>query len=371
MIMKKALLITRHAVPNYGSLLQTVATTELFKTCGVEMVVLDYVPEMEKPENLYIPMMQKYKHNKIKRMLYAILRKPDFQHMGNSFRRYEHDMLSLTQEYNSLESLENQAFDEYDFFVTGSDQVWGPIALSEYDPAFFWSFLSTEKKRIGYSASFGRIDFGKETRLKMSEFLKKYIAITVRENSAVELLTGMGIGNVQQVLDPVLMLTKNEWQKYMGDKTVVQGRYILVYQVHDNPKMNQYAKKIAKVLNLKLVRVSNSYIHIIRGGEFCYLPSPADFLRLFADAQFVLTNSFHATVFSLIFNKPFAVVDSGTTNTRIDSLLKLVHQERRQIKDFNDFSQTSEAIDFDEVNKLLSAYREHSLAVVKDIVNKI
>ena len=144
-IMKKALLITRHAVPNYGSLLQTVATTELFKTCGVEMVVLDYVPEMEKPENLYIPMMQKYKHNKIKRMLYAILRKPDFQHMGNSFRRYEHDMLSLTQEYNSLESLENQAFDEYDFFVTGSDQVWGPIALSEYDPAFFWSFLSTEK----------------------------------------------------------------------------------------------------------------------------------------------------------------------------------------------------------------------------------
>lgn len=363
--MKKALLLTRHAVPNYGSLLQTYATVKLFERFGIDMRVLNYVPELEKPEKLYIPMMKNYR-NPIKRILYLILRKPDFSRMGKKFLKYADEMFDMTKEYNSVEDLSNDSFESYDLFVTGGDQVWGTIALSKYDPVYFWSFIKSDKI-ISYSSSFGMSSIDDDTLDIMRGFLNLYAGITVRENSGLKLLSKMGIDG-KQVIDPVLMLSKDDWTKQMSGSPVINEKYILVYQVHDNKKLNMYAKELAKRLNLKLVRVSNSYAHVTRGGKFIYLPDQKEFLRLFSDASYVITNSFHATVFSLIFNIPFIVVNSGKTNTRIESLLKMVCLENRQIKNYDDYSPVSSVIDFEQVNRIIQDKRGESNEIVERLI---
>ena len=153
--MGKILIITRHAVPNYGSILQAIATVEYFRSKGIESEILDYVPIDEKPENLYIPMLAKsrFSRNRVLRSIYALVRRPDFRIMGERFRKFEKELLPLTQEYNNLDN--SVLLPRYDAYVTGSDQVWGQIALQPYDKHYFWDFIESDNI-FAFSSSFGK-----------------------------------------------------------------------------------------------------------------------------------------------------------------------------------------------------------------------
>ena len=368
--MKNVLLITRHAIPNYGSFLQTVASVQIFREMGYDVKVLDYIPELERPKNLFIPMMNgsKFSSNSIKKLIYSVVRRPDFWKMGSKFREFQKEGLPMTKEYNDLKHPEKELL-SYDLYVTGSDQVWGPIALSKYDENYFWKNFPNNGNYISFSASFGKSRFDSKIKKAYSEMLGKYRYMLVREDTAVELLNEMHFDNCSQILDPTLIMPQEFWKSYIQGETCDYKNYILVYQVHDNPDMDRYVRDLQKKTGKQIIRLSNSFAHIIRIGKLVYLPSPKQFLNLIKNANYVVTNSFHATVFSLVFKKQFIIIDSGDTNTRISSLLRLVMQDDRQISNYKDFSQLDVEIDYDSVDRYLDGERKRSMRLLKTVLS--
>ena len=184
---------------------------------------------------------------------------------------------------------------------------------------------------------------------------------------AVEIVKNLGFSNSELVLDPTLLLKKEQWENLIH-KSTEKEKYVLVYQLHDNKQFDKYAKRFAKSKNLKLIRVSPSFHNFFKSGKLKWLPTPTEFLTYFYNAEYILTDSFHATVFSLIFNKKFIDILPGETSTRIINMLELAGIKNRILKDYNDFKSIDEPIDYKIVNDRLDKKREESLKLFKDAI---
>ena len=194
----------------------------------------------------------------------------------------------------------------------------------------------------------------------------------VRENTAKDILVEKNIKNVEQVLDPTFLLTKDEW-KDLSHKAKIneKEKYILIYQLHDNKEFDKYAKEFAKMKGMKLLRISPSIYHMIRSGKLIYLPDQYEFLAYFENAEYILTDSFHATVFSIIFNKKFIdVLPKNKTGTRIESILEILSIDNRILKDYNKFELIDKNIDYEKVNKRIDEERFKSLELLRKAIEE-
>lgn len=364
-------IITRHAVPNYGSLLQSYATQKTIEKMGFESEIIDYVRYDERKNTLVNSMIKgkKWDKNFLNRLIYKTIQGPNYGHMFSKFAQYRKNFLKVTNiKYGNIEEIKND-LPEADVYCSGSDQIWGKIGTANLDEAYFLKFVENKNKRcIAYSSSFGKEILDKEFESKLPKLLKNYDKILVREDSAKKIIKNVGINDVEQVLDPTFLLKREEWFELINKTKPINNKYILVYQLHDNKEFEKYAKEFARRTKLKLLRLSGSIYHIFRTGKLIYLPDQYEFLRYFNDAQYILTDSFHATAFSLILNKNFVDILPGKTSTRITSVLKLTGLENRILKDYNDFSYIGENIDFENCNKILSDERERSLRLFKEAI---
>ena len=356
--------ITRHAIPNYGSILQTYSMQKMLEKLGYEAEVIDYIPLEETSKhmvetNCHIP--KQGLKNKIKRGIYRFVQKPNVDKMHKTFKKYRSQYLNQTQkEYHTLEELKED-LPQADMYCTGSDQLWGKIGTKEYDSAYFLDFVPTDKKCIAYAASFGVDKLPTQLDSKLANLLEKYDRILVRENSAEKIIKEKGIENVKQVLDPTLLLPYSEWEK-ICEPTKLEGKdYILVYQLHHNKQMENYIKKLEKLTKLPIYRIHPSFYYGLKPGKFIYLPTPGQFVSYIKNAKYFLTDSFHGTVFSLIFHTPFVDVLPGETSTRIESILKLVGLENRILKENAKDTWLEEKIDFTKVDTILEQQRQKSL----------
>lgn len=276
-------------------------------------------------------------------------------------------MLKQTEkEYSSLNELKENP-PVADVYCSGSDQIWGKIGTEKCDKAYFLDFVPKGAKCISYASSIGKEDVAEDTKNSLKVMLPKYSKVLVRENSAVEIIKNQGIDNVEQVLDPTLLLSKDEWQKMATIKPRFD-KYVLVYQLHDNKEFVEYAKKFAKKVNLPLLRICPSLQSLTRGGKPIFLPTPEGFISYFKNAEYVVTDSFHGTVFSLIFNRKFVDILPNETSTRITSILELTNMKDRISKGYDDFSIIGKEINYNEVNQILSKEREKSINKLKDAI---
>ena len=361
--------ITRHAVPNYGSLLQTYATQKTLEKLGYEAEIIDYIRDDEKYKNLANSLVKgkKWDKNFALRSIYKLIQKPNYGTMYKKFEGFRKDFLNLSDvEYGNLDELKKNK-PQADVYCSGSDQIWGAIGTDEYDPAYFLEFTDSKERCIAYSSSFGKTELNKELDKSLKQLLKKYETILVREDTAKDIIKEHGFDNVEQVLDPTLLLSKDEWNQICSKKTY-KKKYVLVYQLHANKQFDEYAKKFAKKYNLKLLRLSPSLYHITRSGKLIYLPTQYEFLSYFKNAEYILTDSFHATVFSIIFNKKFSVVLPGKTSTRITSILRMTGLENRVVNDFEDYSLKNVDIEYKKVNKILEEKRNESVELLKNAI---
>ena len=152
----------------------------------------------------------------------------------------------------------------------------------------------------------------------------------------------------------------------MANYNPKEQKYVLVYQLHDNKKFVEYAKKFAKKVKLPLLRICPSTQSIIRGGKPIILPTPQEFISYFKNAEYIVTDSFHGTVFSLIFNKKFVDILPNETSTRIISILELTNLKSRILKSYDDFSLIGKEINYNEVNKILQDERSKSIEKFKN-----
>lgn len=356
-------IITRHSVPNYGSLLQSYATQKSIERLGHEAEIINYTRYEERYENLANTLLKGKKWNKnvVLRLIYKSIQTPNYSKMYRAFYKFRNGFLKETKrEYGSIEELKENP-PKADIYCSGSDQIWGKIGTADFDEAYFLGFVDN-KKCISYASSFGKTEISENLSNNLNNLLKSFSKILVREDTAKKLLEERGFNNVSQVVDPTLLLTKDEWIELANKSSIkTPNNYVLIYQLHDNKEFNKYAEKFAKQRSMKLLRISPSLYHVFRSGKMIYLPTQFDFLKYFMNADYILTDSFHATVFSIIFNKKFLdILPSNKTATRIESILRLFGIKSRVLKDYNDKELIDNEIDYESVNKRLEEERKKS-----------
>ena len=357
--------ITRHAPSNYGSLLQSIATVTVLERLGHTCEIIDYIRDDEhglKAVTTVLDGKQGWNGNLLKKLVYIALRYPEEKRAEMKFSRMRKKYLKLTGRSRTHEELKQL---DADVFMTGSDQVWGPTLNGHYDEAYFLSFVK-DKPKIAYAASFGRTEFTPATLSEYKKMLSDYTGIAVRENSAVELRAQMNIPCAGQVLDPTLLLTGDEWGKWIEKD--VQGKYVLVYQLHNNPALSDYAVRFARHVGLPLYRVSPTFHQCRRGGKFVYLPDLSEFLSYIKHSTYFITDSFHGTAFALNFNRQFIeILPNNKTGSRNQSILQLTGLQDRIVTDYNDFSISNKKIDYESVNAVLRNEREKSMSIMHDL----
>lgn len=362
--------ITRHAISNYGSLLQAYATQRAIEGLGHECEILDYVPACEDVSQQVRTLLStkpSWNGNPLKKAAYRLLREPETRVAGKQFARERAQLLKMSSHYASLEELRANP-PKADVYMTGSDQVWGPISSGAYDMAYALEFAPKGARRISYAASFGKKDMPDSVRPGFLEDLRAYEAVCVREDAAREQLASWGI-EAGQVVDPTLLLNGEAWRKMAAPAS--KGEYVLVYQIHSDPAVGQYAEKVAKKLGLPLMRISVGLHQASREGRFKWLPTLAEFLSYVDNATCLVTDSFHGTAFAINLNTPLVEVLPKTgTSSRNVSILRLTGLTDRVLQDPNDIELASRPIDFGRVNDVMGVERAKSLVRLKNMIEE-
>lgn len=365
--------ITRHGPSNYGSVLQSIATIAVMDKLGVDCEIIDYQRPDERGLAGVLTQLKAKQvfDNPLKRLAYIAIRYPIEKYAQVRFDRMRKRYLKMTPRCSSHDDLKSLSADA---FMTGSDQVWGPMMNGSYDSAYFLQFVGANACKLAYAASFGKTKFDAATVADYRQMLAGYDKIAVRENSAVSLFHDWGLNNcIGQVLDPTLLLSKEEWTKLLINeseyKKYADKKYILVYQIHNDPKLSDYAKRIAKHTGLKLLRVNPFFHHVTRGGKFICCPDLSEFLALIDNAACIITDSFHGTCFAINFGKQFIeILPNNATGTRNQSILDLTGLSNRILIDTNDYSLINKSIEYDRVQKVLETERAKSKSLMKGML---
>ena len=374
----KASVITLHTVDNYGSVMQTYATQQILKKCGYDVEFVDYWRKDNLPHNRAEKMLESSTLQKLKplwdvnsftrKVTIAIL-KMMLENRKSPMWRFLEEKVQLTKlRYCSYEELEANP-PAADVYITGSDQVWNSIWNQGIDRSYFLDFAPAGKPRIAFSASIGREQLDAEEIPETKKLLEKYSAISVREQSAVELLASMDIKSTL-VLDPTLMLEANEWRK-LAAKHRTAKPYLLIYQLNPNPQMDQYAEQLAQKKQWDVIRIGFGRSDRRKGGKCVMLPSVEEFLGLFCSAACVLTDSFHATAFSLNLGTDFISVLPGRFGTRIESITKLTGTENRILTSYDDLTVVDRSIDEKNVQNILTVERKKGFDFLKKTISQI
>ncbi|MCR5798808.1 MAG: polysaccharide pyruvyl transferase family protein [Lachnospiraceae bacterium] len=373
----KADVITLHTVRNYGSVLQTYATMKVLNKLGYDVEFIDYWRESNTSDAIAKLILRR---NRITSRIKLINddRNPIgsfskwfirvmFVDKKNIFWEFITHNVNLTQaRYYSFEELLSN-YPVADVYISGSDQIWNSDWNGGVDRVFFLDFLPEESKRISYSSSIGKEHLDTKEISLFQKMLCKYSGITVRENSAKELLDSIGIKS-HQVLDPTLMLTDVEWRTLAAEKQTIKGKYLLVYQLNDNPLFEKYTKELAILKGWQIIRIGMRRGDRKKIGRCLNNVTIETFLRLISDATCIITDSFHMTAFSLNFKVPFIVVKPKKYATRIESILMMTGTEDRILLSFDEYDLCDRKIGFDKVEQVLLSEREKSFSIMKKIL---
>lgn len=369
---KKVEVITLHRTVNYGSVLQAYATQYVLKKLGYDVEFIDYYPERLHMLGMLKRIKNKkkqLKNNIILRTIARIIILPSYIKRFYVFKKFVKKHLNLTKKtYYTEEDLESDV-PIADIYCTGSDQVWNVGWNEKIDYPFFLKFVPDSKKRIAYSASFGKSELEDWEKNETKELLKRYSHIAMREKSGIDILEELGIKDGVHVLDPTLLLNKDDWSSLISDK-YKNKKYIFMYNINRNAKLDNYAKKLSKEKKLPVITVSYQFHECFKFGKVKVNPKVEDFLSLIYNATYILTDSFHCTAFSINFNKNVIVAYPEKFSTRLDSIVRITGITNKVIdNNDNDLSISERKIDFKFVNEQLKKEREKSIQYIKKSIN--
>lgn len=352
-------ILTFHRAINYGAVLQAYALQKYLVNKNIKVDIIDYRSRVI--EESYKPFYYTLTRKNIRSLISDIIKLPIRVKKKNGFNKFLNREFSLSKSMNKSDLID--IVDKYDLFITGSDQVWN-LDITGEDYTYFLDFIQDKYKKASYAASLGNFNLvnKKETKALLEDF--KYISI--REESKKNIIEGYINKNVDVSLDPTLLLSKNEWGKIAID-TKKNEEYLLLYTVDKPVKLIDYARRIAREKNLKIIYITE-YFERDSDIEYVRDASPEEFLGYFKNANMVLTNSFHGTVFSILFEKCFYVELQGQKkyNDRSENLLKNLGLQNRAIKDSESIS--SEKIDWNIVNKKLKIKCEDSYNYINNLI---
>lgn len=347
--MKRIGLLTFHFPVNYGATLQTYALYTFLKSIGFDVEIIDFYTEEHRNRYCFYQ-----KPKSIKALIYNALKTlffNDYLKKNKNFHSFLNGHFNLSKRFKDERSI---SFD-YDYVITGSDQVFN--LENAKSMVYFQPFQKKDfQKKIAYAPSFGISDFTDDFKNKIGIFVKDFDAISCRENDGASFLSDITGHSVPQVLDPVFLLNMEEWS-HLSSKRLIKEDYIFIYDLNGKKPLIDIAKT-QNLKNYKIVMVSNEPLAKIRreykGVDVFYnSASVEDFLSLIRYSVAVVTDSFHGTAFSIIFQRPFyTYIAFEKTAGRIKSLLCNLSMQNRILYKENLLNEITSLYEFPDRTRL-------------------
>ena len=367
-------LVTIYQVPNYGSVLQAYATQRVIDDMGYECVMINY-----RYPNKWHYSIDSSRRQKVLRKLVCLLGlKPQHRKM-RKLERFRRKYFHFSKKFNDFRSLDEENWDDYGAFVFGSDQVWN-TRFTLGDPVFLLAFLPDSIHRVSYASSFASASLDEKYVDEYKRHLGLFDVISVREDNGKTLIRrDLGLDkDIKVVLDPTLLLDKNAWLSMFSRKRVrgKRKKYLLVYLLTYAFESRPYVYQVIRFFQQKY-----GYEVVALGGYAP--PSKAlgiemhdktdsgvdDFIRLFANAEMVITTSFHGTAFAINFEKPLiSIVPESREDDRQRTLLESLGLQQcvtpvsTPLEKINPFYGQDAIIKLSELRKASLAWLSEALA---------
>lgn len=349
---------------NYGGILQTYALQTVLNNLGHETI---YINRHHRPKTS----SEKLKTNLNKFVKKTILGNKNYPlypsvsqkaHISqNTLKFIDNEINPITNKLFSFSDLKNESIKKYDAFVVGSDQVWRPNYVPNiYN--YYLDFVDNDLIKVSYAASFGTDawEYTQEESAKCKELLQSFTSVSVREDSAVKLCESKYNVTASHVVDPTMLIPKEHYveliNKYENEPKTEKG--LFTYILDENEEAKKIIDKVARAKGLTAFRVMPKPFD----GDFSYkkeeyiFPQLTKWLKAINDAEFIIADSFHGSVFAILFNKPFIAIGNVKRGlSRFTSLFKMFGLESRLILNINDLddAKINEEIDWKSVNEIL------------------
>lgn len=386
---KKVGLVTCYFKNNYGSQLQAYATQKVIQDLGYETETIecesniDFKAGKKKyyKSQIFNFSFVKSKFGMIKMKIDTKLNKKLGKNVAIRNAKYKEfkKNYKMSNKYLTYQEL-GELSKNYASVVVGSDQLWLPVnVVSDY---YTLNWVADGVNKISYSTSFGVSSIPDEYKTLYETFLNKIDSLSTRENTGVDIIKNTIGKEAKLVCDPTLLFDKDEWMSIQEEKPFADGDYIFCYFLGNNMEHRKFAERLKEKTGYKIVSLNHCDEYVKYSDKFAdeapFNVGPAEFLNLIRNAKIVLTDSFHGTVFSLIYNKTFfnfrrhSAKNKNNTNSRLDSLLQIAEVSNERILTGTEDVETvlEYKIDFDKVNKNLKIFREDSKEWLKEALEK-
>ena len=300
---------------NYGALLQACGLSAFLTKLNYEVAFVTIEQRTKKKRK------QKSKLTIIKEMVKKVILLPHVREFNDRARKFK-QFASETQNqilYSTDEELYRNP-PNADLYLSGSDQVWNPIAMHE---DLLLAYAPKGSRRISYAASMGNEIVPNYNKERFTELIREYAAISVREDTVVDVIKKLTNTPVYQHVDPVFLKSKSEWIELEKPYEKLRfEQYILAYIIEWNADYNKQLNEIKNKTGLPVVSINIGNIKTVCADQVIYDASPNEFLYLLHNANIVVATSFHGVAMSVVYNKPFLALAGSDMPTRIQSLLR-------------------------------------------------
>ena len=358
--MKIAILTWFH-YRNYGTALQVSALYNYLTNAGHKVDVIDYIPsDVRKKtiQNFQISeVVERHKKKNISFQNYS--GKPFCDESKNRlYQEYLDERISLTEKCATKSDFENLNSD-YDAFICGSDQIWSP---SCFDPHYFLDFVYNTEKMIAYAPSIGLTEIDDRfIEKQMRDLIGRFYYLSVRESSGKDIIKALTGKQAEVVVDPTLLLNSLDWDKYCATTIDTSDNYLLVYFLGNNinhwKSVYKFAEK--KKLEVRIIPVFEK--DLLRDGCINDPVGPKEFVSLIRNAQYICTDSFHGSLFSIIFHKQFTAIERFEQGNPINQNARLIDlfnriQINKSLVRYNTSEIQDEVIDYSIVDEKASVF---------------
>lgn len=322
-------IMTLHFADNYGAVLQAYALQEYMKYIGEDYEIINYVPQRINRQYTINPFFPEgtFK-NRMGRMLHFWKRYKQ-RVLFCSFRK---QYLNISEKrYNECDIID----EDYDYIIFGSDQIWNP-EHTFYDTKYFGEGVLTNRKKVSYSASFGKKELSPFQNTCINKYLIDFDMISLREAKFAKIVQFEINKQCFVSCDPVFLLGKDAWiglSELSCFSNRGKARYILLYTLTNDKKIIEYAEQFAEKKREKLLVIHPTCMKIKTSYQQLYNVGPIDFLSLVLQSEGIITNSFHAFCFGIIFGKKVVFRKVNDTDTRTDYIVKIAKVDSCEDKD--------------------------------------
>ena len=372
---------------NFGGLLQAYALPKVIKEhFGIEAEQIDYIPAEQKtkikPNNDKKSVLQ-YLYQLVYNfgiVFFGTISKKNLYQRKQAFDSFMDEILhsEIAYDQNTI----SKSLDQYRLFICGGDQIWNDYKEKQNIKVYTLQFVPSHVKKIAYAPSMAILETTSDFNQIMRTGLNELNSISVREKKSVPLLELLTKKKINIVVDPVLLMTENEWE-CVARVPKKKDKYILCYLLGDSVEYRKAVKKFARKMNKPILTFPHIFLNVVRkcdlffGDIHDYTSGPREFLGLIKNAEFVITDSFHACVFSMIFETPFVVFERNkigekiNMNSRIYDFLEEYHLENQLVseKELADMKEIP-GIDFTYAHKHWEKRREESLKYLENALKE-